>query len=303
MMTCSIPLLKYRETEGVKDQQNAIDKAKGIIAQPMPKSWHDHHAASTIEDPEKRKFYSRIVADKKPYFMRLVYPDLMRQYNTYIKNTNKNALREFRMTMDELLTIPEEKQTERQSEFIYYYHNRMPVGMGDCVMNKICRRFEEEFDGYLGRHNKEVSFDYTIMKSSAEYTTAQLTAIQRLYDEFNKRMKSYAIFASYERVDEYDSFFKMQEIQNEFLEQCVKVCPNRETLCNIVLDICYRKHTSKKFAWDMCGHEIIENLLANRGGVIKFPVRDEEGDIVYCRKRFSFVEKMLGEEENESDIE
>ena len=53
-----------------------------------------------IEDPEKRRFYLSLVADKKPYFMRIIYPALMKQYNTYIKNTNKNAMREFQMTID-----------------------------------------------------------------------------------------------------------------------------------------------------------------------------------------------------------
>ena len=74
----------------------------------------------------------------------------MKQYNTYIKNTNKNAMREFQMTVDELLAIPTSEQTERQKDFIRYYHSRMPVSNNDCVMNRICRRFEQEFDGYLG---------------------------------------------------------------------------------------------------------------------------------------------------------
>ena len=74
----------------------------------MPRSWHDRHAANTIEVDEIRRFYNRIVADKKPYFMIYIYPSLMKQYNTYIKNTNKNALREFRLSVDELEALPED---------------------------------------------------------------------------------------------------------------------------------------------------------------------------------------------------
>lgn len=67
----------------------AIDKAKGIIAKPMPREWHDRHSVNLIEDTDTRRFYLKLVADKKPYFMRLIYPALMKQYNTYIKTQIK----------------------------------------------------------------------------------------------------------------------------------------------------------------------------------------------------------------------
>ena len=71
----------------------------------------------------------------------------------------------------------------------------MPVGNHDCVMNRICKRFEKEFDGYLGRHNADVDFDYTVMKSGIEYSRTQYNAILKLYENYNKRLRSYAVFA------------------------------------------------------------------------------------------------------------
>ena len=130
--------LSYRIRCGQLYQQNAIDKAKGIICKPMPRTWHDRHAANKIDDDELREFYRSIVADKKPYFMRYIYPALMKQYNQYIKNTNRNCLREFQMTVDELRLIPSDELTERQSDFLRYYDYRMPVGTGACVLTKIC---------------------------------------------------------------------------------------------------------------------------------------------------------------------
>ena len=287
--------LDYRIKCGQLFQQNAIDKAKGIIAKPMPREWHDRRSVNQIEDPDRRRFYQEIVADKKPYFMRIIYPALMKQYNTYIKNTNKNALREFQMTVDELLSIPEERQTERQSDFLRYYRKRMPVGMNDCVMNKICRRFEREFDGYLGRHNSATEFDYTIMKSGAEYTRSQYNAILKLYEDYNKRLRSYVVFANYERVDEYDTFSRMSEMRSEFEQECAKVCPSREALCDIVLDICYTKSSTKRFAWEMCGDEIIKNLLRRNDGEISYPTINPNGEIEYGGERFSLQKVRLEE--------
>jgi len=288
-------ILDYRIKCGQLFQQNAIDKAKGIIAKPMPREWHDRHSVNQIEDPDIRRLYLKVVADKKPYFMRYIYPTLMKQYNTYIKNTNKNAMREFLMTVDEMYDTPRSELTEQQKNFLRYYEARMPVGNHDCVMNRICRRFEEEFDGYLGRHNAGSEFDYAIMKSGAEYTRSQYNAIAKLYDGYNKRLRNYAVFTNYERVDEYDTFSRMLEMRMEFEQECARVCPNRYALCDIVLDICYQRSATKRFAWEMCGDVIVQNLLRRNNGIISFPTADAAGDIQFCGNRFSIRQKRLEE--------
>lgn len=278
-------ILSYRIQCGQLYQQNAIDKAKGIVCKPMPIYWHDRHAANKME--EDTKLHRSIVADKKPYFMRYIYPALMKQYNTYIKNTDKNALREFQFTVSELQNIPEDKQTERQQEFLKYYNFRMPVGINDCVMNKICRRFEKEFDGHIGRHNSVYAFDYTIMKNTEEYTTKQYNAIKQLYGDYNKRLANYAIFADYERVDECDTFVMLSVMNEDFRKECYQICPNKNILCNIILDICYTHSSTKRFAWSMCGTEIIHNLLKHNNNNISYPVLDSNGDIVFGGNRFT----------------
>ena len=276
--------LSYRIRCGQLYQQNAIDKAKGIVCKPMPRLWYDRHAANKSEGDAK--FQRNIVADKKPYFMRYIYPMLSKQYNTYIKNTDKNALREFQMTVAELKAIPKSDLTERQEEFLRYYDFRMPVGINPCVMNKICWRFEDEFDGHIGKHNSAIKFDYSIMRSEDEYTTKQFNSIKRLYDDYNKRLASYAIFADYERIDDCDSFIALSVMNDEFRKECYKICPNKNTLCNIILDICYTRNSTKRFAWSMCGSEIIHNLLQRNDNQISYPTLDSDGDIEFCENKF-----------------
>lgn len=289
--------LSYRIRCGQLYQQNAIDKAKGIVCKPMPKDWHDRHAASKIEDDGERDFYRSIVADKKPYFMRYIYPALMKQYNTYIKNTDRNALREFQMTVAELQALGDDELTDRQREFLKYYDNRMPVGTGGCVMNKICRRFEDAFDGYIGKHNAAVKFDYHFMRSDAEYTPKQFSAIKRLRDDYNRRLSSYAVFADYERVDEYDSFAALSMMNEELRRECSVICPDSRALCNIILDICYTKSSTKRFAWSMCGDDIIHNLLSSHDGIISYPVPDAGGEFEYCGERFAVETIQIGVDE------
>ena len=276
--------LSYRIRCGQLYQQNAIDKAKGIVCKPMPRLWYDRHAANKSEDDAK--FQRNIVADKKPYFMRYIYPMLSKQYNTYIKNTDKNALREFQMTVAELQAIPKKDRTERQNEFLKYYDFRLPVGINPCVMNKICWRFEDEFDGHIGKHNSSIKFDYSIMRSEDEYSAKQFNSIKRLYEDYNKRLVNYAIFADYERIDDCDSFATLSVMNDEFRKECYKICPNANMLCNIILDICYTRSSTKRFAWNMCGSEIIHNLLIKNDNKISYPTLDCDGDIEFCGNKF-----------------
>lgn len=286
--------LSYRIKCGQLYQQNAIDKAKGIVCKPMPKNWHDRHTVNKIEDDDKRNFYKSIVADKKPYFMKYIYPNLMRQYNTYIKNTNKNALREFQLAVPELYEINESKRTSRQKEFLKYYELRMPVGLNDCVMNKICRRFENEFDGYIKKQNARGHFDYSIMKNDMGYTPKQYNAIKKIYEDYNKRLASYAVFANYERVDDCESFMTLSIMNEEFKKECSKVCSNKHILCNIILDICYTRNSTKRFAWNMCGEEIIHNLLSKNNYTISYPVIDDNGYIDFYQNYFVIKNKTVG---------
>ena len=128
---------------------------------------------------------------------------------------------------------------------------------------------------------------------SAEYTTTQFKAIKKLYEDYNKRMQSYTIFAQNEKVDKYDAFTELSEMNAEFRKSCDIICQNESALCNIVLDLCYQKSSSKRFAWNMCGSEIIHNLLLNHNNMISFPAIASDGDIDYCGEKFKIVSKKL----------
>ena len=263
----------------------------------MPRHWYDRHANRLPDeyddnDVAVRDFNLSIVADKKPYFMRYIYPTLMNQYNTYMKNTRMKCLREFRMEVPELMAIPECDRTEEQSNFIRYYLSRMPVGMNDCVMNRICRIFEDEFDGYLKLHYSGEHFDISIMKSGQEYTRNQYLAVSKLYKQHNDRLRDHAQTAKNERDAVIDErCWRMSNMQRIFQEECLKVCSNGKQLCDLVIDICYQKIGTQHFAWDVCGEEIIDNLLKRNDCMVSYPVQDEYGDFSYGGQTFKMVRR------------
>jgi len=263
----------------------------------MPRSWYDRHSNKlpeeySDEDVQARDFNLRIIADKKPYFMRYIYPTLMSQYNTYIKNTRLKCLREFRMDVAELMAIPEDERTAEQSDFVRYYLGRMPVGMNDCVMNRICRIFEKEFDGYLKLNYSGNSFDTAIMKNGLEYTRNQYMAVSKLYKQHNERLMEQVQALKNGRDAELEErAWRASNLQRIFQEECLKVCSNSQQLCDLVIDICYQRVGTQQFAWDVCGGQIVENLLKRNDYMISYPVQDDCGDILYGGQRFRMVRK------------
>ena len=270
----------------------------------MPRHWYDYHANALPEDATdeqtaEREFNLSILADRKPYFMRYIYPTLMKEYRAYMKSVETKCVREFRLSLDELLGVPEDERTDEQRQFIGYYERRLPVSTHNCVMNRICRRFEAEFDGKMKIWCEE-PFDYSIMKSGAEYTPRQFAQIRKIYDDHNEWMQGIARRGKLERI--YSGEQADAKLwQSWFKNQCFSICNNGFTVGDIILDMCYRRSGSKEFVWDMCGQYIIANLAKRHDGIIQYPARDPDGDIEYAGMTFSMrsVPLVWGDEEEE----
>lgn len=284
--------LEYRIQSGQQKQQDAIDKSKGIISKPMPKEWYDWNEANAISNPVKRRLYRSIVADRKPYFMKYIYPPLKKKYNTYIRNSEKNAIREFGISLSELQSTAYKDLSEEQKEFMRYYEFGMPVGDGDCCMNRICHLIENRYDGFIGRYSEKTAFDYSILKGGSEYSAAHYNAIYKLVLEYNKYLQERVISLDYERSGEHDAN-KRDIIKQWFIRMCNCVCPNEDCLCDILLDICYQRVRNKRLVWDVCSATIVKNLLKRNQGVISFPVQDPNGDILYGGRMFKEEHKRL----------
>lgn len=283
--------LEYRIQCGQLYQQNVIDKAKGIISKPMPDYWHDRRSARRMSDETDTDMNMMIVADKKPYFMRYIYPSLMREYNSFISNSNKKSERDYGVSLKELYSVPECDRTPEQNEFIRFFEMSIPVSTNDCVMNRICRKFEDIFDGYVSKKSTSAVFDYRFMRSDGEYTPKQYYAIKNLYEDYCSRVANYKVYASSEKIDSYDSNREFDDMNDAFVKECSVVCSDEKALCNIVLDLCYKKSSTKRFAWKMSGGSIIENLLDKNDYKISYPTLSDDGDIWYGGNRFEIRTK------------
>lgn len=230
--------LAERIISGKKHQQDEIDKLKGIIAEPMPKHWYDYHKCSN-------DFDRKICADKKPYFMIYIYEDYKTKYNKYIKEAYKTK---------KILY----GDNEPDAEFIDYYNRKMPFGMGNCAMNRICWYIEQEFEGIVIKRKSKSTFDYTVIKKDIPYSSALSEYVIELNSEYIKLMKNYS--KNSDLMEKGERTKTLNDIKKYIKAQAKKIIPDEEMLCDIVLDLIYTGKCNRAFGFELAGNIIVSRL-------------------------------------------
>jgi hypothetical protein len=159
-------------------------------------------------------------------------------------------------------------------------------------MNRICWKIEDEFQ--TTDVLQHVQFDRSILKSDEEYTQEEYNSVKALYDEYNKGMQLFLKQKTQNELGDDEVGYDIVNLKDVFINECSSVCPNLEVLANIVVDLCYTSNKNKTFAWDVAGEQIFNNVLKNSGGIIKYPVKDDNGDIFFCGKKFSLHAQQIG---------
>ena len=276
-------------------QQNAIDRIKGVVARPVPKEWLNSRMFKIEEDDDAatvldKQINANVAAEIKPYFFTYRYSQLKVELDKYMKAVRSNCKIRFGKSLEDLYST--ENKTEEEQLFIYHYEKYMPISRAPGTMNKICWKIEDEFQTTDVLPN--VEFDPAILKSDVGYTQEEYEAIKQLYDEYNKSMQ---LFLKQNKQNEFgddEVGFDITQLKDVFIEECEKICPNAEVLANIVIDICYTSNKNKTFAWDIAGEQIFNNVLKNNNYIMQFPIKDNDGDIDFCGKKFTLHTQKIG---------
>lgn len=282
-------------------QQNAIDSIKGIAFKKTPKHWYDYKTNSIeididtgeiLDDEEtvaKKEFNLRIMANKKPYFFIYNYPNLMSEYKSLIAKSNEVSIVEYGMKFEDL--IEKEYKTEEEDRFVRYIKNRTPVLNNECTVNRICRKVENIFKDVKVKIKDKENFDYSIYKSKKIYSKEIKLNIEKCIKSYKKMIKESVALRNEDRKE------KLSILREQLKTDLLQICSNEEIITNIILDITYGKNTNKELAWNICGEQIIKNLLSKNNNIIKHIVLDEDGDIDWNGYKFKEV-KVLVQDEN-----
>ena len=289
--------LEYKELMdriicGQAYQQESIDKIKGIQAKQMPKHWYDYKCNKVkLEDSkeisEEKNKNIKLMVNKKPYFFIYNYDNLFNKYRTFIKNVKNNSLIKFGLTLDELKN--KENKTEDEIKFLNSIQYKSPVFSNPCTMNKICWKIEDEFKDIKLKVNNSDGFDKEILKTKVKYDKNTYLEIENLYREYLRQQKQFGQTARYKLTKEEKDSQRQIFVEN-FKTKAIEMCSNSEILCNIVIDITYKGKNHRQFAWDICGEQIIENLLNKNDRKYKYPLQDKNGDIEWQGLKFKVIE-------------
>lgn len=292
--------LQYRIRTMMNYQQNAIDRIKGVVAQPIPKEWLESRLSKPERNDDedilkKKEIDYNIAAEIKPWFFIYRYSQLKSELDKYMKSVKSNCKIRFGKTLDDLYAS--DNRTEEEEAFIYNHEKYMPISRAPGTMNRICWKIEDEFQSMDVL--PDVEFDRSILKSSAEYSQDEYDSIKELYDEYGKNLLLISKGRTKNETNSEDAEIGVMQLKEKFIDACYSICSNSEVLTNIVVDICYTSSKNKSFAWDMCGEEIFHNVLQNNGHQMQFPVKDSNGDIEFCGKRFSLYIKVIEGDKND----
>ena len=185
-----------------------------------------------------------------------IYEEIRGVYKKYIKESNDKCQAIYNCSIQDLYTNANALSDE-QKEFLFWYEFKIPVGIGACSMNKICRYVENQLDGYKSQLHKNSSFDYNILKTKRRCTEEHRHALKELEQYYCECVREYKKQKHY---DKGDSNKNRHFLYTKFNQEAKEICPNNEERLNIILDITYGTKGNKQFCWDCIGQDIIKRL-------------------------------------------
>lgn len=284
-----------------KSQGDSIDKAKGIKIEPMPKHWTKivKKKPDGIDDT-LFDFINSIVADRKPYFFRYLYPKENAKYMEYRKKENDYCEEQFFRTLDELLALPDSELSTSELNYKYNKYLRyIPLIDHGGRMNKVCHYMEDhlaEIKRLRRKHTSEDVLNLMYSGNNQNFCDEDVALMNEFYLAYKKAKEK---FKKSQRNDFDDSNSatntfntKVKDIREQISE---KISSSVEYQCDLAIYISYELHPSrtKDFCWELFGNQIIKNIECNSSTPALLPVPAKDGDIEYLGKRYKTMEVNL----------
>lgn len=287
--------LTYRIMCGQHFQQGQIDKAKGAIVKEMPDCWKQLKPDEEYSDLQKI-----IAADKRPYFFRYVYADDNAAFQKHNNNMRDSALKMCGIEFDELISSDKPKA----KQILQDYYRLSPLSDNCCTVNRIAHHIENEM-AFFDETIKNNDFDYSILKcKNVEYSKQKYNLIKQIYNDYIADVAAFIRGLKYRNISKEEREEHEGILLDSFRRRCALVCPTNEELTNIVIDMLYSENKSKSFAWQICGEQIIKNLLKSNDYKINVPELADNGEFEFNGMYFKMNESsVINDDENRIDIE
>lgn len=271
-------MLQYRIMCGQKYQQDAIDRIKGIISEPMPEYWYSRRCKSARKG-RLGELDKRICADRKPYFMNYIYDTRRRRYTTYVNAVERNRRRQFGAGG---ATAEQAETFEKAAEA------RLPVIDYGGVMNRVCRYAERRLEAMRPLPAAD-GYSIDLIKSGAAYTEEEKKALKAAADDYLEKVKRIRVDIAVDgaRVENTDYAATRDVLLEALKQRMAEICPNEKAMTDAAIDGMYGSETGRAVVWASCGEVIIDNLLAKNKNLIHIVQIDRNGRETYSGAKYT----------------
>ena len=286
-------MLQYRIMCGQKYQQDAIDRIKGIISEPMPDYWYSRRS-KTARSGRLGDIDKRICADKKPYFMNYIYDARRSKYSAFVKAVDHNRRRLF----------GEDGATQEEtSSFDRAVAERLPVIDYGGVMNRVCRYAEGRLAD-MAPLPEATRYSTDLIKSGAAYTEAEKKALKAAADGYLDKVRRLRVDIAVDgtRVENSDYAATRDILLEALKQQMSEICPDEKAMTDAAIDGMYGSETGRSVVWAVCGDVIIDNLLDKNKRMIHVVQYDRNGTETYSGVKYTInTLPYISEDESEED--
>jgi predicted house-cleaning noncanonical NTP pyrophosphatase (MazG superfamily) len=253
------------------------------------------------EEIERKKFNQRICAHKKPYFFQYNYLSLKRDYDKYVKMARENAVSIYKKTLDNLLQS--EHLSDDEQRFVDNYKRNLPLDISPSVMNRICWAVEKETANL--NFFTENGYSCYDLHTGLTYSSDMYNVVKLICDNYRSAIKkeSKNILTQNESSSEFTQ--NICEVLEYYIKEMYIQCPNEETLCDILIDLCYnvklKDKYSKDILWSACGNVIIDRLLKAHDYKMRYPAKSDNPDFICCGTGFE-MQEIICKDGEEDDV-
>ena len=150
-----------------------------------------------------------------------------RQYKQYIKESDSKCYALYHCSIQDLYNNYDSISDE-QKEFLFWYERKMPVGIGNCSMNQICRYVESELDGYKSQLHKSSSFDYNTLKVKRRCTEEHRQALKELEQYYCECVAEYK--KRQHLNDKMTANESRKYLCSSIKQKAMDICPNDDEI-------------------------------------------------------------------------
>lgn len=247
------------------------------------------------EEAKMWSFNNSILSDKRPLFMRWLYPDYQRKYKKEMAIFDSLSKTKYGMSI--LNLMDKKDRTEEEDKLIQRYRRKSFFISNDSTMNILSERVEDRLRKSRAKRSKEKSkFDYSIYLSLSfnAPTGVVLDKMSLLFKEYTaerRSLRSGFVGDGSHYFSEGDFDYLSQIRSRIWKKAYATISSNASYLGDLAVYWAYnhsRDKSASSFVWSCFGEEIVKNMMEKLNiKSVRVPQKSKTGTIEYLWDKYS----------------